>query len=113
MTRRCAGRAAAAGASQSGWAGSGTGSSRIPPGRTGISPGGSRCEQRPTGHKRLADRHAQARPREGERQKKKKQWLASCLKPSTVQSLTDVFILHLTFNSSQLNTKSQLLQYDI
>lgn len=78
--RRCAARAAAAGASQSGWAGSGTGSSRIPPGRTGISPVGSRCEQRPTGHKRLGG--TQARKGEGKRQK---QWLASCLKPSDVQ----------------------------
>lgn len=53
MRTRCAERAAAAGACQSGWAGSGTGSSRTPPGRTGISPVGSRCEQRPTGRKRL------------------------------------------------------------
>lgn len=57
MMRRCAERAAAAGASQSGLAGSGTGSSRTPPGRTEISPAGSRCEQRPTGRKRLRNTH--------------------------------------------------------
>lgn len=55
--RRCAERAAAAGAFQSGWVGSGTGSSRTPPGRTGISPVGSQCEQRPTGRKRLKNTH--------------------------------------------------------
>lgn len=53
MRRRCAERADAEGASQSGWAGSGTGSSRTPPERTGISPVGSRCEQHPRGHKHL------------------------------------------------------------
>lgn len=51
--RQCGEKAVAVKACQSDWAGSGTGSSRTPPGRTETSPAGSRCVQHLTGRKRL------------------------------------------------------------
>lgn len=53
--RRCAGTAGGAAASRTCWAGWGTDSSRTPPTRTGISPGGSPRAPCPTNRRHLED----------------------------------------------------------